>query len=72
MEFKGKTAFITGAAVGIGRAVALQLAKGGANLVLVDLNTEALRKTEEEIKKITENVLAYICDYGLHSSFRCG
>lgn len=62
MEFKGKTAFIKGAAVGIGRAVALQLAKGGANLVLVDLNTEALRKTEEEIKKITENVLAYICD----------
>mgnify|MGYP003307004337 CR=1 FL=1 len=31
MEFQGKTAIITGAAVGIGRAVALQLAKEGVS-----------------------------------------
>ena len=62
MNFNGKTVLITGAAVGIGRACALQFAKDGANMVLLDLNTEALRKTEEEIKGITENVLAFCCD----------
>lgn len=36
MNFKGKTVLITGAAVGIGRACALQFAKAQANVVLVD------------------------------------
>lgn len=62
MSFEGKTAIVTGAAVGIGRAVALQLAKEGANVVLVDINPETLAKTEQEIKEITENVLALTCD----------
>ena len=60
--FKGKTAIITGAAVGIGRAVGMVLAEGGANVVLVDLNPETLATTEKEIKAITENVLAITCD----------
>lgn len=62
MEFQGKTAIITGAAVGIGRAVGMVLAEGGANVVLVDLNPETLATTEKEIKAITENVLAITCD----------
>ena len=60
--FKGKTAIITGAAVGIGRAVGMVLAEGGANVVLVDLDPETLATTEKEIKAITENVLAITCD----------
>ncbi len=62
MNFEGKTAIITGAAVGIGRAVALQLAEGGANVVLVDYNPDSLSETEQEIRNITENVLALTCD----------
>ena len=60
--FKGKTAIVTGAAVGIGRAVGMVLAEGGANVVLVDLDPETLATTEKEIKTITENVLAITCD----------
>ena len=38
MDFRGKTAMITGASVGIGRAVALLLAERGADLLLLDIN----------------------------------
>ena len=50
MNFKEKTVLITGAAVGIGRACALQFARENANVVLVDLNQETLLETEKEIK----------------------
>ena len=62
MEFSEKTAIITGAAVGIGRAVALVLAERGANVVLADINPETLAETEQEVRAITENVLAVVCD----------
>ena len=37
-RFEGKAVLITGAGSGLGRAVALQVAKEGAKLSLVDLN----------------------------------
>jgi 3-oxoacyl-[acyl-carrier protein] reductase len=62
MKFQGKVAMITGASVGIGRAVALGLAEQGADLVLLDINTEKLLQVEEEVKKHGHKVLAYACD----------
>lgn len=41
---KNKVAMITGASVGIGRAVALQMAEKGSKLVLLDTNEEMLTK----------------------------
>jgi 3-oxoacyl-[acyl-carrier protein] reductase len=43
-DFKGKTALITGAARGIGRAIALELARGGASLALNDVNEGAAKE----------------------------
>src|SRR5512144_1482408 len=40
-DFKGKTALVTGAARGIGRAIAVELARGGASLALNDVNEAA-------------------------------
>ena len=62
MKFQGKVAMITGASVGIGRAVALCLAEQGADLVLLDINTELLQNVGEEAKKFGNRVLTYECD----------
>ncbi len=43
-DFKGRTALVTGAARGIGRAIALELARGGANLALNDVNEAAAQE----------------------------
>jgi 3-oxoacyl-[acyl-carrier protein] reductase len=48
---KGKTAFITGASRGIGKAIALKFAENNANLVLNATKLENLKSTEDEIKK---------------------
>ena len=40
MSIKGKTAVVTGSTSGIGHAIALALAKGGANIVVNGLGTE--------------------------------
>ncbi len=44
MSFKGQTVMITGAAGNLGQAVSAAFAAGGANLVLLDLNEDALAK----------------------------
>ena len=62
MDFKGKTVFITGAAVGIGRAVAIKFAMGGANLVLADIDEASLASVKAEAEVYTQNVLTFNCD----------
>lgn len=62
MNFKGKTAFITGASVGIGRAVALKLAEYGAKVAICDVNYEKLQQVKKEIEEYTKDVLIYDCD----------
>jgi len=46
----GKSAIITGAATGIGRATALAFARAGARLTLVDVRTEELERTAAEVR----------------------
>jgi len=45
----GKTAIVTGAARGIGEAVVRRLTKEGANLILIDIDSERLAKLAEEL-----------------------
>lgn len=48
-KFDGKVIVITGAAGGIGTAAAKKLAEQGANLALVDLNLEAVKKVISDL-----------------------
>jgi short-subunit dehydrogenase len=49
-EIRGKKALVTGAASGIGRAIALRLAAEGANLWLVDIDDARLRTVVDECR----------------------
>ncbi|HRQ85936.1 MAG TPA: SDR family NAD(P)-dependent oxidoreductase, partial [Flavobacteriales bacterium] len=49
LSLEGRKALVTGAASGIGRAMALRLAEAGAQLVLMDRDEEKLGNLGEEI-----------------------
>lgn len=49
---KGQIAVVTGAARGIGRGIALQLARAGADLLLADLLDEPLAKTANDVREL--------------------
>jgi len=49
-KLDNKNAIVTGSARGIGRAIALELAKEGANVVVCDVNLEAAIETSKEIE----------------------
>lgn len=62
MNFAGKTAFVTGAATGIGRASAVRLAQNGAKVVIADINDAKLAEVKREIEKYTNDVISEKCD----------
>ena len=51
-ELEGKVSVITGGALGIGLGVALGFAQAGAKVVIADLNVNAGRDAETEVKKL--------------------
>jgi NAD(P)-dependent dehydrogenase (short-subunit alcohol dehydrogenase family) len=61
-DLTGKKAFVTGAAVGIGRGCAIALARAGADVAIVDLNEQAGRKTVAEIRALGRDSLWVRCD----------
>ena len=62
MELLGKVALVTGAAQGIGRAIALLLAQKGADIVVSDINLEKAEETVREIETIGRRAMAIRAD----------
>lgn len=58
----GKLAVITGAASGIGRATAIELARRGARVAMTDLNRGGLAETEALIKAAGGEATTYLLD----------
>ena len=52
MHLQGKTALVTGAAQGIGKAIALALAKAGADVAISDVNGEKAAEAAKEIEAL--------------------
>src|SRR3954452_10916396 len=61
-SFKGKVAFVTGAANGIGRAAALAFAREGASVVIADVSEQGHRETARLIEEAGGRALAVKCD----------
>ena len=59
---RGRKALVTGAASGIGRAMALALAREGADLFLVDQDQPRLYATAREAQRLGVRVLTDVCD----------
>lgn len=61
-SFAGKTVLITGAAAGIGRAIALAAVGAGARVVLGDIAAEAMARTADELASRGAAVVSRVCD----------
>jgi 3-oxoacyl-[acyl-carrier protein] reductase len=61
-RFKDKVAIVTGAAEGMGRQVALDLANEGAATVISDIQEDRLRQVETEITRNRGRCLVVVCD----------
>ncbi len=61
-RLSGKVALVTGAASGIGRAIALELASEGASVSAVDMNLEGAQATAKQVENSGVRAVALECD----------
>ena len=61
-EVKGKTALVTGAGKGIGKASAIALAEAGADLIILSRTKSDLEKVKKKIIKLKRKCVIYDCD----------
>ncbi|NTW72067.1 MAG: SDR family oxidoreductase [Eubacteriaceae bacterium] len=59
MEFENKISVITGGAQGIGRELAIKLAKEGSKIAIFDINEKEAENTLNEVKKYTDGKFFY-------------
>ncbi|MCH6267265.1 SDR family NAD(P)-dependent oxidoreductase [Neobacillus citreus] len=57
MKLQGKVAIVSGSASGIGRGIALAMAKEGAHIAIVDVNEEKGKETLADVTQFTEGML---------------
>lgn len=62
MKLDGRVAIVTGGGYGIGRAIALTLAGEGADVVVVDINSETAKGVADQIKAMGRRALAVKTD----------
>jgi 3-oxoacyl-[acyl-carrier protein] reductase len=68
MKFNGQVALVTGAARGIGKTIALALAREGADVAVADLDGDNAQKTAVEVQSLGRRSFAGVCDVGNHAA----
>ena len=61
-NLKNKTAVVTGAGKGLGRACAIALAEAGSNLVIISRTKKDLEEVSRKVKKLKIKCRSYVCD----------
>ncbi len=61
-NLKNKTAVVTGAGKGLGRACAIALAEAGASLIIISRTKKDLEEVSRKIKKLKSKCKSYVCD----------
>jgi NAD(P)-dependent dehydrogenase (short-subunit alcohol dehydrogenase family) len=69
-ELAGKTAFVTGAASGIGLGIATALAQAGVKVMLCDIEEQALAKAVAELKRTNADVDGVRADVSLKAELK--
>jgi NAD(P)-dependent dehydrogenase (short-subunit alcohol dehydrogenase family) len=64
MSLNGKVALVTGAAQGMGRAIAMRLASEGASIVATDINGRLVEQTSIDIRELGYEAIAVEADIG--------
>jgi len=70
MSIDGKVVLVTGAGQGIGRAIALRLAREGAHIAIVDLNDEKTSAVAGEVKEMGRNATTFRADVSKREDVR--
>src|ERR1700754_1496395 len=61
-DFKGKTAFVTGGASGIGLAMGRAFAQAGMKVMLADIEAGALQQAVESLRPVGPDIRGITCD----------
>src|SRR5580700_8378865 len=67
-DISGKTAIVTGAASGIGRGIATALAEAGANVVMADIQKEAVEQAAHGLSGTNKRIMPVRIDVTLETS----
>jgi NAD(P)-dependent dehydrogenase (short-subunit alcohol dehydrogenase family) len=70
-SLKGKLVVVTGAASGLGRETAFELARQGARLALWDINREQMEATTKEVTATGAEARCYSCDISQYDPIDC-
>ena len=69
-NLKNKTALVTGAGKGLGKACAIALAEAGANLIIISRTKKDLNQVSKIIKKFKVKCKSYVCDVTNYSEIK--
>ncbi len=61
-DLSGRVALVSGAAQGMGRAMAIGFAEAGADVLICDINEQGVKATAEHIEKLGRRAVPVVCD----------